>query len=58
LSKTADVAYGVIFSMLPDLHDTPMTAELAIDGGGYAKVVSDSAGGNSVTPVSAFNSSI
>jgi hypothetical protein len=55
---TADVADDVIISMLPDLHDASMTAEVAIDGGEYAKVMSDSVGGNSVTPVSAFNSSI
>jgi hypothetical protein len=55
---TADVADDVILSMLPDLHDAPMRAEVVIDGGEYAKVMSDSVGRNSVTPISAFNSSI
>jgi len=55
---TADVANDVIMSELPDIHAAPLTADVAIDGGAYAKVVRISAGGNSVTTVSAFNSSI
>jgi hypothetical protein len=55
---TADVAEDVITSKLPDLVGIPLAAEVVIDNGGYSKIMRDSAGGNSVTSVSKFNSSI
>jgi hypothetical protein len=52
------MAVDVITSQLLDLSNDPMTAEVPIDDGGYIKISRASTGGNSVTPVSAFNSSI
>jgi hypothetical protein len=58
LSMTADVANDVITSKLPDLGGAPLTAEVPIDNDGYAKIMCDSAGGNSATSAYKFNSSI
>jgi hypothetical protein len=50
---------GAVITALPDIYDVPLTADVAIDDSEYAQimrgiVVDD----KSVTPVSAFNSSI
>ena len=56
---TAEMADAAITSMLPDIHDVPLTADVVIDHSEYAQImrgiVDDD---NSVTPVSAFNSAI
>jgi hypothetical protein len=57
LSMT-DVANDVITSKLPDLGRAALTAEVVIDNDAYAKIMCDSAGGNSVTSAYKFNSSI
>jgi hypothetical protein len=53
-----DVANDVITSKLPDLGRAALTAEVVIDNDAYAKIMCDSAGGNSVTSAYKFNSSI
>lgn len=55
---TADVAIDVIPSKLPDVGGVPLTAEVFIDNDGYAKIMSDCAGGSSATSAYKFNSSI
>jgi hypothetical protein len=59
LSMTADVANDaeVIASKLFDFHGTALSAGLPIDDDEYDRIIR-TAGGNSGTPVSAFNSSI
>lgn len=56
---TADVANDaeVIASKLFDFHGTALSAGLPIDDDEYDRIIR-TAGGNSGTPVSAFNSSI
>jgi hypothetical protein len=56
---TADVANDaeVIASKLFDFHGTALSARLPIDDDEYERIIR-TAGGNSGTPVSAFNSSI
>jgi hypothetical protein len=59
LSMTADVANDVdlITSKLFDFHGAALSAGLPIDDDEYEQIIS-TCDGNSVTPVSAFNSSI
>ncbi len=56
---TVAMADDVIPSRLPDIDDVPLTADVAIDDAGYAQIMRDViADDKSVTPVSAFNSSL
>jgi hypothetical protein len=52
------MADAVITSTHPDIHDVPLTADVVIDDIEYAQIMRGIVGDNSVTPVSAFNSSI
>jgi hypothetical protein len=58
LSMTAEMADAAITSMLPDIHDVPLTAGVVIDHGEYAQIMRGAVDDNSVTPVSMFNSTI
>jgi hypothetical protein len=55
---TAEMADAAIASMLPDIHDVPLTAGVAIDHSEYAQIMRGAVDDNSVTPVSMFNSTI
>jgi hypothetical protein len=56
---TVAMADDVIASKLPDIDDVSLTADVAIDAIEYAQIMRDIVGDDkSVTPVSAFNSSI
>ncbi len=53
------VATGAVITALPDISDVPLTADVAIDDSEYAQIMRGIvADDKSVTPVSAFNSSI
>jgi hypothetical protein len=54
---TAEMA-DAIPSMLPEIHDVPLTAVVAIDHSEYEQIMRGIVDDNSVTPVSAFNSNI
>ena len=58
MSKTAEMSDAVINSTLSDIHDVPLAVDVAIDDGEYAEIMRYIVDDNSVTPVSAFNSTI
>jgi hypothetical protein len=49
---------AVINSTLSDIHDVPLAVDVTIDDGEYAEIMRYIVDDNSVTPVSAFNSTI
>jgi hypothetical protein len=58
LSMTTETADVAISSILPDIHDVPLTADVVIDPIEYALIMRSIVDDNSVTQVSAFNSNI
>jgi hypothetical protein len=58
MSMTEKIEDSVIASMLPDISDVPLTADVAVDDGEYAQILRDIVTDNSGFPVSFFNSSI
>lgn len=57
---TAIAGDAFVVSVMSDNHDAPLDTDVAIDVAEYARIMRGIAldGGESVTPVSAFNSSI